>query len=119
MPKKPPTYYDHVFEVTRRIPKGRVTNYGSIADFLALGSARMVGWALRYSHSVVNVPAHRVVNRKGELSGRHHFDPPESMAERLQAEGVTVIDNKVVDFDSIIWKPQEGIMDEELDDLFD
>jgi methylated-DNA-protein-cysteine methyltransferase-like protein len=103
-------YFQDVYELVYQIPEGRVTNYGAIADALALGSARMVGWALSQSHQIDPfVPAHRVVNRKGELSGRHHFDPPESMAERLVAEGVEVEDDKVVDFEKVFWSPLEVV----------
>lgn len=103
-------YYEDVYALVYQIPEGRVTNYGAIADALAMGSARMVGWALSQSHLIDPfVPAHRVVNRKGELSGRHHFKPPESMAERLEAEGVVVKDHKVVDFKKVFWSPLEVV----------
>jgi methylated-DNA-protein-cysteine methyltransferase related protein len=101
------TYYDLVFEVTRRIPRGRVSTYGAIADYLALGSARMVGWALNKSFLGAGVPAHRVVNSKGELSGRNHFPSPTMMQQLLEQEGVKVVDNKVVDFDRLFWHPAE------------
>lgn len=100
-----PTYYEQVFDVVRLIPAGRVTTYGAIADFLALGSARMVGWALNQSLSLNDVPAHRVVNRKGELSGRGHFSPPELMQQLLEAEGVIIADHRVVNFDERFWSP--------------
>ncbi len=101
-------YYDDVYDVVRLIPKGRVSNYGAIADFLSLGSARMVGWALNQSiKSSENVPAHRVVNRKGELSGRIHFSTPTAMQERLEAEGIKIVDNKVQDYDKLHWHPEE------------
>lgn len=101
-------YFQDVYDLVYQIPEGRVTNYGTIADALALGSARMVGWALSQSHQIDPfVPAHRVVNRKGELSGRHHFDPPSSMAERLEAEGVKVENDRVVDFERVFWSPVE------------
>lgn len=101
------SYFDLVYEVTRNIPKGRVTNYGAIADYLSLGSARMVGWALNQCHNMPDVPAHRVVNRLGELSGRHHFRPPSAMAARLRKEGVKVKEDKVVDFEKLFWHPRE------------
>ncbi len=105
-----PTYFDLVYAVTRQIPPGRVTTYGAIADFLALGAARMVGWALNQSFSSeTGVPAHRVVNRKGELSGRNHFPTPTLMQELLEAEGVQVEDNRVLDFDKHFWHPTEGL----------
>jgi methylated-DNA-protein-cysteine methyltransferase related protein len=101
-----PTYYDLVYAVTREIPKGRVTTYGAIADFLALGSARMVGWALNKSFSQDKIPAQRVVNKKGELSGRNHFPTPTMMQELLEAEGVEVQGNRVLDFDQRFWHPE-------------
>jgi methylated-DNA-protein-cysteine methyltransferase related protein len=105
--KPQPSYYDLVFEVTRLIPEGRVTNYGAIADYLHLGSSRMVGWALNQCIKGDNVPAHRVVNRKGELSGRHHFSPPSAMQEALEQEGIKVINDAIVDFDKHFWNPNE------------
>ncbi len=102
-----PTYYENVYDVVRLIPAGRVTNYGAIADFLTLGSARMVGWALNGSFHIGDVPAHRVVNRKGELSGRRHFNPPSRMQELLEAEGIEVQDHCIVDFDRHFWSPTE------------
>lgn len=115
MPTKPtPSYYDLVYDVVRQIPVGRVTNYGAVADYLALGSARMVGWALNQcSHSVDGVPAHRVVNRKGELSGRHQFPTATAMQDRLEAEGIVVSNDTVQDFAELLWHP------EELDDTID
>ncbi len=104
-----PTYYDLVYAVTKQVPKGRVTTYGAIADFLALGASRMVGWALNNCVAGDNVPAHRVVNRKGELSGRHHFAPPSLMQELLEAEGVRVEADRVVDFKTLFWHPSEGL----------
>ena len=104
-----PTYYDLVYQVTRRIPKGRVSTYGAIADFLALGSARMVGWAL--NRNLAAVPAHRVVNRKGELSGRAHFSPPSKMQLLLEQEGVIIKDDKVQNFDEVFWHPAEEDLD--------
>ena len=103
--KEQPTYYDLVYAVARQIPRGRVTNYGAIADFLALGSSRMVGWALNNCQFGDQVPAHRVLNRKGELSGRHHFNPPGLMQQLLELEGIVVEDARVVDFERIFWSP--------------
>ncbi len=99
-------YYDLVFELTRRIPPGRVSTYGAIADYLSLGSARMVGWALNNSMGQ-DIPAHRVVNRKGELSGRNSFAHPMLMQERLEKEGIAVENNKVVNFKNLLWHPEE------------
>jgi methylated-DNA-protein-cysteine methyltransferase-like protein len=105
--KQKDSYFDLVYEITRHIPKGRVTNYGAIADYLALGSARMVGWALNQCQGMPDVPAHRVVNRLGELSGRHHFKPPSAMAARLKKEGVSIKKDKVVDYEKLFWHPRE------------
>jgi len=100
-------YYEQVYFVTEQIPIGRVSTYGAIADYLALGSARMVGYALSQSNANnMTVPAHRVVNRKGELSGRHHFKPPSAMQELLEEEGVKVVDDKVVEFKELYWHPE-------------
>lgn len=102
-------YYEEVYEVTRKIPFGRVSTYGAIADYLALGSARMVGWALNKSFSGKNVPAHRVVNRKGELSGRIHFPHPDLMQNLLQNEGVEVENNKIKHFEKHLWIPADEL----------
>jgi methylated-DNA-protein-cysteine methyltransferase-like protein len=98
-----------VYYVTRQIPKGRVSTYGAIADYLSLGSARMVGWALTQSNrsAIGLVPAHRVVNSKGILSGRLNFATPTQMQESLESEGVTVINDKVKDFKKFFWHPEE------------
>src|SRR4051812_3714711 len=95
--KKDDSFFEMVFEVARQIPKGRVTSYGAIAACLgAKSSARMVGWAMNLAGSVKpKVPAHRVVNRNGMLSGKHHFNPPSKMEELLKKEGVKVIEDTV------------------------
>lgn len=103
-------YFEQVYDVARLCPEGRVTTYGAIADFLALGSARMVGWALRHSFASEPVPAHRVVNSKGELSGRHQFPSPTMMAELLMSEGVEVKADKVVNFKKRFWHPSEELL---------
>ena len=108
------TYFNLVYRLTQAIPPGRVTNYGAIADFLALGSARMVGWALNKCHGK-GVPAHRVGNRKGELSGRGMFPTSTMMQELLENEGVTIEDNKVQDFKSVFWHPGEHLKQEDFD----
>ncbi len=101
-------YIEDVHAVTRLIPRGRVTTYGAIAGFLTLGSARMVGWALCQGLATGEVvPAHRVVNRRGELSGRNQFPTPTAMQEALEAEGVGVTDDRVTDFDRLFWSPEE------------
>lgn len=100
-------YHELVYECTRKIPFGRVCTYGLIADFLGLGSARMVGWALNKSFSSLpEVPAHRVVNRKGELSGRNHFSSPDIMQKRLEAEGIQVENDQIKNFEDVLWRPQ-------------
>lgn len=106
---KEENFFTLVYQVARQIPKGRVTSYGAIAAALgAKSSARMVGWAMNGCHKVrPKVPAHRVVNRNGMLSGKMHFDPPGKMAELLKKEGVKVKHDKVVDFDKLFWDPME------------
>ena len=98
-------YVEQVYEVTQLIPFGKVSTYGAIANYLELGSARMVGWALNKSFTMDNVPAHRVVNRKGELSGRNHFPTPTMMQELLENEGVNVIDGKIQNLKNHFWDP--------------
>ncbi len=101
-------YYKQVYFITEQIPIGRVSTYGAIADYLALGSARMVGYALTQSNkNGFPVPAHRVVNRKGELTGRMHFTTPEMMQELLESEGVEVKNHTVVEFKKLYWHPEE------------
>lgn len=108
--KKESNYFEKVFYVTKNIPRGRVTSYGAIADYLALGSARMVGWALnKCGYTDEEIPAHRVVNRKGELSGRNQFSTPTIMQELLENEGVNIKDNVVVDFKTLFWHPGEHL----------
>lgn len=104
-------FFELVHEVARQIPRGRVTSYGAIAAALGTRlSARMVGWAMNACHlSPKPVPAHRVVNSLGLLTGRHHFNPPEKMQELLEKEGTTVVDNKVVDFKTKFWNPSEEL----------
>ncbi|PKR79590.1 cysteine methyltransferase [Brumimicrobium salinarum] len=100
-------FFQRVFEITRLIPKGRVTTYGSIAKALGTAkSSRMVGWAMNASHREKNIPAHRVVNRNGVLTGKMHFTPPEAMQQRLEKEGITVVEDKIVDFKKHYWDPQ-------------
>jgi len=105
--KKDDNFFQLVYEIVRQIPKGRVTSYGAIAAALgAKSSARMVGWAMNGSHRMKpKVPAQRVVNRQGLLSGRIHFDYPEQMQELLEKEGVKIKDNQVVDFQKKFWDP--------------
>jgi methylated-DNA-protein-cysteine methyltransferase-like protein len=101
-------FFERVYEVVKQIPYGRVTSYGAIAKFLgAARSARMVGWAMNASHTMEDVPAHRVVNRKGLLTGKFHFDGTNLMQQLLESEGVKVVDNQVVDFEKYFWDPQK------------
>lgn len=107
MSSKEESFFEKVYEVVRQIPEGRATSYGAIAEFIGLKiSARMVGWAMNAAHSQKNVPAHRVVNRNGLLTGRHHFSPPELMQQLLENEGVEVEDDQIVNFKEIFWKPE-------------
>lgn len=104
---KPETlnFFDKVYEVVKQIPFGRVTSYGAIANYLgAVKSARMVGYALNGSVGK-DVPAHRVVNRKGLLTGKHHFEGTNLMQQLLENEGVVVKDNQIQDFDNLFWEP--------------
>jgi len=104
--KRQPPYYEQVWELVRLCPPGRVTTYGAIADALTLGTPRMAGYAMRHSFSAEPpVPAHRVVNRKGELTGRNHFPGPTDMQEALAREGVVVIDDTVANFKEHFWDP--------------
>ena len=101
------SYFEKVYDLTQLIPVGRVSTYGAIADFLSLGSARMVGWALnKCGNNGQNIPAHRVVNRKGELTGRRAFIPQSLMQDRLEKEGVEVRNHIVQNFDEVFWHPE-------------
>ena len=100
-------FFERVYEIVLNIPIGRVTTYGAIANAIgAPGASRMVGWAMNASHkSNLYVPAHRVVNRNGMLTGKHHFPGQNTMEELLNAENITVHNNKIVDFEKILWIP--------------
>lgn len=99
-------FFERVYEIVRQIPEGKVTTYGAIAKALGTAkSARMVGWAMNASHNLEDVPAHRVVNRNGMLTGKHHFEGTNLMQQLLENEGVKIIDNKIVDLDKFIWYP--------------
>ena len=104
-------FFQRVYEVTRQIPFGRVTTYGAIARYLGTGqSARTVGWALNASHhSGGFIPAHRVVNREGMLTGKHHFGTSTALEQLLENEGVRVEDNRVVDFEKLFWDPVKAL----------
>jgi methylated-DNA-protein-cysteine methyltransferase-like protein len=108
---KPETlnFFDKVYEVAKQIPYGRVTSYGAIATYLgAARSARMVGYAMNGSHNK-EVPAHRVVNRKGLLTGKHHFDGTNLMQQLLESEGVKVIDNQIQNLENVFWNPSQEL----------
>lgn len=99
-------FFERVYQTVRQIPQGRVTSYGAIAKSLgAARSARMVGWAMNASHNLEDVPAHRVVNRNGMLSGKHHFQGTNLMQQLLESEGVVVVDNQIVNFEKVFWEP--------------
>lgn len=99
-------FFAQVYQVVRLIPSGKVTTYGAIASYLgSKGSARMVGWAMNAAHGMKDVPAHRVVNRNGMLTGKTHFASPNLMQELLEKEGILVENNKIVDFENFLWDP--------------
>ena len=103
------SFFERVYEVVRQIPFGKVTSYGAIANYLgAYRSARMVGYAMNVSHGK-DVPAHRVVNRKGLLTGKHHFDGTNLMQQLLENEGIEVIDNQIQNFKDHYWDPSEEL----------
>jgi methylated-DNA-protein-cysteine methyltransferase-like protein len=109
--KKDESFFELVFDVVRQIPKGRVTSYGAVAAALGTKlSARMVGWAMNGSGRVrPKVPAHRVVNRQGLLTGKIHFNPPEQMQALLEKEGIEVVDDQVQDFEKKFWDPAKEL----------
>lgn len=109
MPLSSDSFFDKVYKVVQCIPYGRVTTYGAIAEYLgSKGSSRMVGWALNASHNTLpKIPAHRVVNRKGLLTGKQHFDGTDLMKQLLENEGITIHDNQVVQFEKLFWHPRE------------
>ena len=103
-------FFERVYEIAKQIPYGKVTSYGAIAKVLGSArSARMVGWAMNSSGKQEDVPAHRVVNRKGLLTGKHHFDGTNLMQQLLESEGIEVVNNQIVDFEKHFWNP--GIED--------
>ena len=100
-------FFEKVYTIAKQIPEGRVTSYGAIAKALGTArSARMVGWAMNASHNREDVPAHRVVNRKGLLTGKIHFDGTNLMQQLLENEGIQVVDNQIVDFEKVFWAPE-------------
>lgn len=104
-------FFESVFEVVRQIPVGRVTSYGAIARYLGTaGSSKMVGWAMNLSHKqVAYVPAHRVVNRSGLLTGKIHFGSPDEMQELLENEGITIENDCVTNFKNLFWDPMKEL----------
>lgn len=104
-------FFQRVYAVVQRIPEGRVTSYGTIAKNIGSpGASRMVGWALNNCHTQEQaIPAHRVVNRNGMLSGKHHFRHENLMQELLESEGISVENDRVVDFKKLFWEPDEGV----------
>jgi len=106
MPAKE-SIYNAIYDIVRAIPRGRVSSYGAIANAIgAKGAARMVGYAMNLSHAIQpKVPAHRVVNRNGMLTGKHHFETPTQMEALLIKEGISVVDDQIVDFEKFFWDP--------------
>ena len=103
-------FFSNVYDVVRLIPEGRVTSYGSIAQYLGTPrSSRMVGWAMNACHNLNDVPAHRVVNRNGMLTGKMHFNSPERMEELLAKEGVVVEHDKILNFKNVYWDPMHEL----------
>ncbi|MCF8231168.1 MAG: MGMT family protein [Bacteroidales bacterium] len=105
------SFFERVYEVVKQIPYGRATSYGAIARYLGTGkSARMVGWAMNASHNQLdNIPAHRVVNRNGMLTGKHHFGGPHVMQNLLESEGLTIVEDRIVDFEKYFWDPAKEL----------
>ncbi len=117
-----PNFFERSYEVAKQIPFGRVTSYGAIAKYLGTArSARMVGWAMNASHGNDEIPAHRVVNRKGLLTGKHHFQGTNLMQQLLESEGIVVIENQIQNLETVFWDPSENLeaiyKDEDDDDL--
>ena len=110
MAKSNDNFFERVYAVARQIPYGKVTSYGAIAKTLGTArSARMVGWAMNAAHNLEDVPAHRVVNRKGLLTGKHHFDGTNLMQQLLESEGIVVKNNQIMDFEKHFWEPEMGL----------
>ena len=104
-------FFQNVYEVVKLIPHGRVTSYGLIAQYLGMKSgARMVGWAMNSAHGLPDVPAHRVVNAQGLLTGKMHFSTPNKMQELLEKEGIVIVDDKVKEFNSKVWNPNVELL---------
>lgn len=106
MPAQNWSFCESVFDVVRKVPYGRVCTYGNIAKYLgAVRSARLVGWAMNQSHNDPSIPAHRIVNRQGLLTGKIHFTPPERMQMLLEKEGIQVTNDQIIDFERKNWNP--------------
>lgn len=104
-------FFEQVHEVACLVPKGRVTTYGAIAEYLgAKRAARTVGYAMNAAHNKPEVPAHRVVNRNGCLTGKHHFSYPDQMKELLEAEGHIIVEDQIQDFEKVLWLPMKELM---------
>ena len=105
-------FFTKVYDITLQIPAGRVSTYGAIARFIGSpGAARMVGWALNNCHNLEEfIPAHRVVNRNGMLSGKHHFQGNKEMQELLESEGIIVVDDKIQNFEKYFWNPNQDLV---------
>lgn len=109
-PRLKADFFEQVYAVVRIIPPGRATSYGAIARYLGLGSsARTVGWAMNAAHAKADVPAHRVVNRLGMLSGKMHFATPQAMQNRLEAEGVQVVEDQIQHWEKVFWDPNREL----------
>ncbi len=104
------SFFDNVYSIVKLIPPGRVTTYGLIANYLgSVGSSRVVGYAMNASHNLEDVPAHRVVNRNGLLTGKHHFAGTNLMKDLLESEGVKIFENTVLDFENVVWDPSKDL----------
>ena len=111
MAQQQDNFFEKVYVVVSLVPYGRVTSYGAIAKYLgAARSARMVGWAMNAAHGLEDVPAHRVVNRVGLLTGKHHFEGTNLMQQLLESEGIKIKDFKVVNFDTLLWDPAKELL---------
>jgi len=108
--KKADNFFDRVYEIVRLIPFGRVNSYGAIGTYLGdARSARMVGWAMNKAHNLEDVPAHRVVNKKGLLTGKHHFEGTNLMQQLLENEGIVVLENQIQDLEKVFWDPLKEV----------
>ena len=105
------SFFQDVYEVVKLIPHGRVTSYGAIERYLGIpSSARMVGWAMNAAHTLPHLPAHRVVNRVGILTGKHFFETPNQMQELLEAENIEVVNDQIQNFKNYFWDPEKELL---------